>query len=136
MNSNKPVLLIEDDQIDRMTIERSFRSLNIKNSLKTAANGQEGLNALYEGKEIPCLIILDINMPRMNGLEFLKIIKNDENYKKIPVVVLTTSNDETDKITCYSYGVAGYIIKPIDYKEFQEAIKTLNNYWNINQFVS
>lgn len=136
MNSNKPVLLIEDDQIDRMTIERSFRSLNVKNKLKTATNGQEGLNALYESNEVPCLIILDINMPKMNGLEFLKIIKNDENYKKIPVVVLTTSNDETDKITCYSHGVAGYIIKPIDYKEFQEAIKTLNNYWNINQFVS
>lgn len=136
MNSSKAVLLIEDDQIDRMTIERSFRTLNIKNNLKTANNGQEGLNALYEGSDLPCLIILDINMPKMNGLEFLKIIKTDENYRKIPVVVLTTSNDENDKNTCYTLGVAGYIIKPINYKEFQEVIKTLNNYWNINQFIS
>lgn len=136
MNSSKAVLLIEDDQIDRMTIERSFRTLNIKNSLKMANNGQEGLSVLYEASDLPCLIILDINMPKMNGLEFLKIIKTDENYKKIPVVVLTTSNDENDKNTCYTLGVAGYIIKPINYKEFQEVIKTLNNYWNINQFIS
>lgn len=136
MNSNKPVLLIEDDQIDRMTIERSFRNLNIKNLLKTAINGQEGLRILHESKEAPCLIILDINMPKMNGIEFLQIIKNNEEYKKIPVVVLTTSNDENDKEICYSCGVAGYIIKPIDYREFQEVIRTLNNYWSINQFIS
>ena len=75
-------------------------------------------------------------MPKMNGIEFLKIIKADPNFKTIPVVILTTSNDENDKFICYSYGAAGYIIKPIDYNEFQEAIRTFNNYWNINQFVS
>lgn len=136
MNSNKPILLIEDDQIDRMTIQRSFKNLNIKNSLDMANNGQEGLEYLRKVKEIPCLIILDINMPKMNGLEFLQIIKKHEVYKIIPVVVLTTSNDENDKKTCYENGVAGYIIKPIDYREFQEVVKTLNNYWNINQFIS
>lgn len=136
MNSNKPVLLIEDDQIDRMTIERSFKNLGIKNRLKTAINGQDGLKALHESSETPCLIILDINMPKMNGIEFLKIVKANDDYKKIPVVILTTSNDEKDKSICYTHGVAGYIIKPIDYKEFQEVIKTLNSYWNINQFTS
>ncbi len=136
MNSNKPVFLVEDDQIDRMTIERTFKSLGVKNILKTAINGQEGLKALHESSEPPCLIILDINMPKMNGIEFLRIVKANEEYKKIPVVILTTSNDDKDKNTCYSFGVAGYIIKPIDYREFQDVIKTLNNYWNINQFTS
>lgn len=136
MNSNKSILLVEDDQIDRMTIQRSFKTLEIKNTLNIAANGQEALDFLEKTQETPCLIILDINMPKMNGLEFLRIIKRDENYKTIPVVVLTTSNDENDKLTCYRSGVAGYIIKPIDYKEFQQVVKTLNNYWSINQFVS
>ena len=136
MNSTRPILLIEDDQIDMMAIQRSFKNLNIKNPLNVACNGEEGLELIQQTTEIPCLIILDINMPKMSGIEFLKIVKSDPNYKTIPVVILTTSNDENDKIICYTYGAAGYIIKPIDYKEFQEAIRILNNYWNINQFVS
>jgi len=136
MNSTKPILLIEDDQIDRMTVQRSFKNLNIKNPLSVACNGEEGLHLIQNTTETPCLIILDINMPKMNGIEFLKIIKADPNFKTIPVVILTTSNDENDKFICYSYGAAGYIIKPIDYNEFQEAIRIFNNYWNINQFVS
>ena len=128
MNSTRPILLIEDDQIDMMAIQRSFKNLNIKNPLNVACNGEEGLELIQQTTEIPCLIILDINMPKMSGIEFLKIVKSDPNYKTIPVVILTTSNDENDKIICYTYGAAGYIIKPIDYKEFQEAIRILNNY--------
>ena len=116
--------------------QRSFKNLNIKNPLRVACNGEEGLHLIQNTTETPCLIILDINMSKMNGIEFLKIIKADPNFKTIPVVILTTSNDENDKSICYSYGAAGYIIKPIDYNEFQEAIRTFNNYWNINQFVS
>ena len=75
MNSTKPILLIEDDQIDRMTVQRSFKNLNIKNPLRVACNGEEGLHLIQNTTETPCLIILDINMPKMNGIEFLKIIK-------------------------------------------------------------
>jgi len=136
MNTNRAILLIEDDQIDRMTIQRGFRNLNIKNKLDMVKNGQEGLEYLRKSKENPTLIILDINMPKMNGLEFLGIIKKNEEYKTIPVFILTTSNDENDKRFCYECGIAGYILKPIDYLEFQETIKILSNYWDINKFIT
>lgn len=136
MNSVKSILLIEDDQIDRMTIQRSFKNLNIRNPLNVACNGEEGLEFIQNTTDIPCLIILDINMPKMNGIEFLKIIKSDPSFKIIPVVILTTSNDENDKQICYNYGAASYIVKPIDYNEFQQTIKTFNDYWSMNQFVS
>lgn len=133
MNSNNPILLVEDDQVDIMTLKRAFKSLNIKNQLEIARNGEEGLQYFETDKEKPCLILLDINMPKMNGLEFLQILKQDDILKKIPVVVLTTSQDEEDRKKSFDFGVAGYVVKPVDYEEFIDAIKTINNYWSLSQ---
>jgi len=81
----------------------------------------------------PCLILLDLNMPRMNGLEFLKVIKNDEELKKIPVVVLTNSKGDEDMLQSYRYGVAGYIVKPANYLQFIEVVRVIDLYWTISE---
>jgi CheY-like chemotaxis protein len=131
MSKLKKIMLIEDDEIDVMTVKRALKELNVENPLVVASNGEEALKMLQEYSYKPFIIILDLNMPRMNGLEFLKIIKNDEDFKKIPAVVLTTSKEEQDIFESYKLGVAGYIIKPVDYSKFVDALRTLNLYWNL-----
>jgi len=91
MRNLKPILLVEDDDVDVMTVERVFKDLKIKNQLVSTANGEEALEYLKNsGNKKSCIILLDLNMPKMNGIEFLKIVKADEVLKKIPVIVLTT----------------------------------------------
>lgn len=131
MNKLKKIMLIEDDEIDVMTVERALKELNVDNPLMVAGNGEEALQMLQDYSCKPFIIILDLNMPRMNGLEFLKIVKSDENFKKIPTVVLTTSKEEQDVFESYNLGVAGYILKPVDYSKFVDALRTLNLYWNL-----
>ena len=134
MKSKKPVLVVEDDRIDTMTIKRIFNDLGIDNKLRFTQNGEEALCYLREeSMEEPCIILLDINMPRMNGVEFLKEIKKDAMLKMIPVVVLTTSGDVKDREECFSNGAAGYMIKPAEYGDFTGVIKTIDNYWTISE---
>ena len=134
MRNLKPILLVEDDRVDTMTTQRAFKELEIPNQLTITGNGEEALEYLKdENTEKPCLVLLDLNMPRMNGIEFLEIIKRDDNLKKIPVIVLTTSNEEKDKIESFSLGVAGYMVKPIDYQQFVEVIKTIDIYWTTSE---
>lgn len=128
------ILLVEDDIVDVMTVKRAFKEINITNSLSVTGNGEEALEYLKdENNEKPGLILLDLNMPKMNGIEFLKIIKNNEAHKSIPVVVLTTSKEEQDKLSSFNYSVAGYIIKPVDYMQFLEAVKTIRMYWTLSE---
>ena len=134
MRNCKPVLLVEDDTIDAMTVQQAFRDLNVANSLAHALNGEEALAYLRnETNERPCVILLDLNMPKMNGTEFLKIVKADSSLKRIPVVVLTTSNEERDIVESFRFGVAGYIVKPVDYRKFVEAIQTIDLYWTLSE---
>ncbi len=134
MRTTKPVLLVEDDTIDAMTVRRAFRDLKLCNPLAHATNGEEALKYLNDPeKPRPCVILLDLNMPRMNGVEFMRVIKIDPVLKKIPVVVLTTSRDDRDIVESYRLSAAGYIIKPVDYKKFVEAIRTIDVYWTISE---
>ncbi len=134
MKSKRPILLIEDDTVDVLTIKRSLQEIHVSNHVDVAENGEDALRKLNTpGYERPCLILLDLNMPRMGGIEFLHIIKNDESFKRIPVVVLTTSSDEQDKIESFNLGVAGYMIKPVDYQQFVEVVKTINLYWTLSE---
>jgi len=133
-NSKKPILLVEDDRIDTMTVKRALKDLKVTNELVHRANGEEALEYLRnETNKKPCVILLDLNMPKMNGIEFLRIAKADEMLKKIPIVVLTTSQQEQDVVESFNLGVAGYIVKPADYKKFVEAIKTINLYWTLSE---
>ena len=134
MKNNRPILLVEDDKIDAMTVKRAMKDLKITNLLTHVYNGLEALDYLKNlSTEKPCIILLDLNMPKMNGIEFLKIIKKDESFKKIPVVVLTTSNAEKDKTESFNLSVAGYMLKPVDYKQFVDVIKDINLYWTISE---
>ncbi len=133
-NSKKPILLIEDDRLDTMIVERALKDLKVTNPLVNGANGEEALKYLRdEANKKPCVILLDLNMPKMNGIEFLKITKADEVLKKIPVVVLTTSKDEQDVVESFELGVAGYIVKSADYKKFVETVRTINLYWTLSE---
>jgi CheY-like chemotaxis protein len=134
MRSLKPVLLVEDDTIDALTVKRAFHDLQVACPLAHCLNGEDALNYLTEeGRETPCVILLDLNMPKMNGIEFLRVMKANPALKRIPVVVLTTSSEERDIAESFTWGVAGYIVKPVDYTRFVAAIRTLDQYWSLNE---
>ncbi|MHC4395690.1 MAG: response regulator [Planctomycetota bacterium] len=129
-----PILLIEDDKADVVTVKRAFGELKIENPLVCMAGGKEALEYLQNGKNRkPCVIFLDLIMPGMNGIEFLKIIKSDDVLKTIPVIVLTISQEQQDKIESFKLGIAGYIVKPDDYDDFVRAIETINIYWTFSE---
>jgi len=134
MRSSQPVLLVEDDTIDAMTVQRAFRDLKVTNRLVHVRDGEEALEYLGDSSnQMPCVILLDLNMPRMNGTEFLQIVKDNSFLKHIPVVVLTTSNEERDVTESFRRCVAGYIVKPVDYCKFVEAVKTIDLYWTLSE---
>jgi len=134
MRNYKPILLVEDDDVDAMTTQRALDELKVTNKLIHRIDGEDALEYLRdEGNQKPCVILLDMNMPRINGFEFLKIVKDDDVLKRIPVVVLTTSDDDEGVVESYKLGVAGYIVKPVSYQRFVEAIKTINIYWTLSR---
>ncbi len=134
MRSSKPILLVEDDREDAMTVGLALKDLKVTNRLIHTVNGEEALEYLRsESNKKPCVILLDLKMPKMDGIEFLKIAKADEGLKKIPVVMLTTSRQEQDVVESFKLGVAGYIVKPADYKKFVEAIRTINLCWTLGE---
>jgi CheY-like chemotaxis protein len=134
VTQRKPILLVDDDRVDVMTTKRALKDIHVTNPVYTAGNGEEALELLRDEKtDKPGIILLDLNMPRMNGVEFLRVIKNDASLKRIPVVVLTTSKEEEDKVESFNLGVAGYMIKPVDYIKFVEIIRTINLYWTLSE---
>jgi len=127
-------LLVEDDREDAMTVGPVLKDLKVTNRLIHAVNGEEALECLKsESNKKPCVILLDLKMPKMDGIEFLKIAKADEGLKKIPVVMLTTSKQEQDVVESFKLSVAGYIVKPADYKKFVDAIRTINLCWTLSE---
>jgi CheY-like chemotaxis protein len=134
MRSSKPILLVEDDNVDATTVRRALKDLNVPNGIIHQLDGEDALEYLRSSdNKRPCVILLDLNMPRMNGIDFLKIIKNDDELKQIPVIVMTASKDERDKMDSFEFSVAGYIIKSPDYKKFTESLKILNLYWTLSE---
>jgi CheY-like chemotaxis protein len=133
------ILLVEDDEVDVMNVKRAFKKNNVTNPLFICNNGIEALEFLRGGgnagiKEIPKIILLDLNMPKMGGIEFLREVRKDEKLKNISVFVMTTSNEDKDKVDAYNLNVAGYILKPLSMERFIEAVSTLNNYWKLCEF--
>ena len=134
MRNSKPILLIEDDDVDAMTVTRALKDLKVVNQLVRTADGEQALEHLRsESNKEPCLILLDLNMPKMNGIEFLKIAKADGALKQIPVVVLTTSKDEQDVVESFKLGAAGYMVKSVDYEKFVEVIRAIDQYLTLSE---
>jgi len=130
-------LLIEDDDVDVMTVNRALRDLKVTNQLVPIGDGEEAIEYLRnESASKPCVVLLDLNMPKMDGAEFLKIVKADKALKKIPVVILTTSNSDRDVIESFELGAAGYMVKSVDYEKFVETIRAINQYWTLSKLPS
>ena len=132
------ILLVEDDEVDVMNVKRAFARNRITNPLFVAGNGLEALEMLRnpgEGEsKIPDtrrIILLDINMPKMNGIDFLQELRQDPKLAPTPVIVLTTSNEGQDRIEAYKLNVAGYILKPVTFSSFAEVMAALNHYWTL-----
>jgi CheY-like chemotaxis protein len=134
--STLTILLVEDDEIDVMNVRRAFEQNHIVNPLYVASDGIEALEMLRKG-EVPQerrLVLLDINMPRMNGIEFLRELRKDPALSATKVVVLTTSEAEQDVIEAHNLNVAGYLVKPVKFANFCEVMVTLNKYWSLVEF--
>ncbi|RRB00781.1 response regulator [Larkinella rosea] len=136
--TNKPyntsILIAEDDADDRMLIEQAFRECNLKSELYFVEDGEELMDYLYQRENYtaairPSLIILDLNMPRKNGIQALREIKANEQFRQIPVVVLTTSTAEEDILRTYDLGVSSYISKPFDFSTLLDITTTIKKYW-------
>lgn len=130
------ILLVEDDEVDVMNVKRAFRKNNLKNALLVATNGLEALQILrgengHEKIQGPTIVLTDINMPKMNGIELLRELRADEELRALRVFVLTTSDDDRDKLDAFKLNVAGYILKPLSFDRFVEAVATLNQYWEL-----
>ncbi|SFC44212.1 Response regulator receiver domain-containing protein [Marinospirillum celere] len=128
------ILLVEDDAADAHLTRMAFEEGRIGVDLQHVENGEEALAYLkqestYQGQPKPDLILLDLNMPRMDGREFLKQIKQNKDFRAIPIVVLTTSDAETDVYASYDQGAAGFIVKPVSIDDFVHQIQKLENYW-------
>lgn len=134
-----PILLVDDDEVDVMSVKRAFKRLKIANPLFVANNGFEALQMLrgeHDSKTLPsppAVILLDLNMPKMGGLEFLGVLREDPLLRSMIVIVLTTSNDNGDKQTAYNRNVAGYLVKPVVGADFMETIATFKRYWAMNE---
>lgn len=129
------ILLIEDDAIEVMKLERTLSKVETKHNIIKATNGEEALEILNSGQKLPDIILLDLNMPRMSGIEFLEVVKDDIILQYLPTIILTTSENRADLLRCYQLGIAGYVIKPLKYEDYETKMKLLLQYWGMNQLV-
>ena len=135
-HNNRSILLVEDDEVDAMSVKRALKDLNVTNRLHHVENAELALEYLRSDKnERPAIILLDINMPGMNGIELLKIIKQDPDIRHIPIIILTTSRIEGEKYESFSSGAAGFMVKPVEYRQFVEVIRAINLYWTLSELV-
>lgn len=135
MKISLSILLIEDDNIEIMKLNRVVSSLNKSHKIIEAKNGEVALDILEQKQMIPDIILLDLNMPKISGIEFLSILKKDGKLKHIPTIVLTTSSNQKDLKECYKIGIAGYILKPLKYDDYVSKIEKLLAYWSINELI-
>jgi CheY-like chemotaxis protein len=130
------VVLVEDDEVDVMNVQRAFKKNNITNPLFVAGDGLHAL-ALLRDPSTPTknrIVLLDLNMPKMNGIEFLRALRADPQLAHTPVVVLTTSNEDKDRVEAFQLNVAGYLLKPVTFTSFVEVMAALNKYWTLVEF--
>jgi CheY-like chemotaxis protein len=133
-SQNDPILLVEDNPLDLDLTLRSFAQQNITNQILVARDGEEALAYIPKwdaGEPVPVVILLDLKLPKVNGLEVLEIIKCHPKYKTIPIVVLTSSDESSDVKKAYRLGANSYIVKPVDFEKFIEVAKHIKLYWTV-----
>ncbi|AFU68386.1 response regulator with CheY-like receiver domain, REC superfamily [Psychroflexus torquis ATCC 700755] len=127
------VLLVEDNIIEVMKMDRTISLLKLKHKITKAKTADEAFEILKQKESFPDIILLDLNMPKMSGIEFLSILKSNDSLKHIPTIILTTSDNEKDLNKCYKIGVSGYILKPLKYEDYVKKIEIVLSYWCINE---
>ncbi|PQJ81651.1 response regulator [Polaribacter glomeratus] len=135
MEKSLKVLLVEDNLIEIMKMKRTISLLKLKHTIHEAKNGEEALHFLEDRSNIPDIILLDLNMPKINGIEFLRIIKSNDELKHIPTIILTTSSNQKDLLECYRTGMSGYILKPLKYEDYVKKIEVVLSYWSVNELI-
>lgn len=138
---SRPILLIEDDENDVLLTQRAMTKGGLTNEMVVMRDGEAALNYLLElrekhnaTKDFPCIILLDLKLPRLNGLEVLARLREDDFFRLIPIIILTSSVEPSDMATCYQLGCNSYIRKPVDFDQFLDVVKQLGMYWlNINE---
>lgn len=134
VHRSKPILLVDSSFKSTVTISRIFRELNMLDDLVVAVDCENALMHLNQGDRLrPMVILLDLRMPRMSAMSFLKLLKEDTRFQTIPVVILAESSDPDDVIACYNLGAAGYLIKPSDDDELQAKLKSVCDYWTLSR---
>ncbi|MCU4177796.1 response regulator [Carboxylicivirga sp. N1Y90] len=132
--NNQPIMLVEDNPVDLDLTMRAFKSQKLDNPILTARDGEEALAFIEKwekGEPRPAIILLDLKMPKVNGLEVLRVLKSHSSFKTIPVVVLTTSSESSDVKEAYQLGANSYIVKPVDFEKFLEVAKQIDLYWRV-----
>jgi CheY-like chemotaxis protein len=127
------ILLVEDNLIELMKMKRTVSFLKLEHQITEAKNAEIALEILEDNNGLPDIILLDLNMPKISGVEFLSILKSREEFRHIPTVILTTSNNKKDLEECYRIGVSGYILKPLKYEAYVKKIEQVLSYWSINE---
>lgn len=130
------ILLVDDDEVDVIIVKRAFANARLTNQLYIARDGAEALEALRNGTwpRERRIMLLDLNMPRMNGIELLREIRSDPELKALTVIVMTTSTDERDRIDAFHLNVSGYVVKPVTFQAFVDVMVMLNKYWTLQEF--
>ncbi len=129
MISPRPILLVEDNPDDEMLTMRALRRSKITNPIQVARDGEQALEAILTAEPLPSVVLLDLKLPKIDGLEVLQRIRAHERTKLLPVVVLTSSSEERDIIESYSLGANSYVRKPVDFDQFSQAVAQLGLYW-------
>ena len=135
MEKQLNILLIEDDIIEVMKMNKTISSFKVKHKIIETNNAEDALKILENKDQYPDIILLDLNMPKINGIDFLRILKSNEDLRHIPTIVLTTSNNKKDLLQCYQIGISGYVLKPLKFDDYVMKIERILNYWSINELI-
>lgn len=130
------ILLVEDNIIEILKLKRAIEYLGMNHEVLEAENGEIALDSIKQEEINPDIVLLDLNMPKMNGLEFLAIVRNDESMRHLPIIILSTSNNNRDLMEAYKLGVSGYILKPLKYDDYVKKIEFTLQYWSNNELIT
>lgn len=129
------ILLIDDDEIERIKFKKVCKDINFSCSIVEAVNGEQALCLLNETKNTFNIIVLDLHMPKMNGLELLEKLKFNDRFKNIPIIIMSNSEDEKEQKICYDLGISGYFSKPAQYSKYYKKVKSVLKYWKQNKLI-